>query len=150
VLLLDLIRGDSTVRPEVPRLFSGSSGTLLNHQTPTPTKSVELWKDGNMNVPYAPGDQAAWLELDDDGLHVTRAWVKSVEAEGNRWRVETTYGTELVNDQGEGRELVPIDNELELEFAERGDHYHAPLVERPWEPLAYEELNLDQFSLGEG
>jgi hypothetical protein len=29
------------------------------------------------------------------------------------------HGTELVNDQGEGRELVPIDNEPELEFAER-------------------------------
>jgi hypothetical protein len=103
-----------------------------------------------MNAPYAPGDQAAWLELDDEGLHVTRAWVESVEKEGNRWRVETTYGTELVNDQGEGQELVPIDNELELEFAERGDHYLAPVMERAWEPPAFDELNLDQFSLGEG
>ena len=103
-----------------------------------------------MNAPYAPGDQAAWLELDDEGLHVTRAWVKSVEEEGNRWRVETTYGTELVNDQGEGQELVPIDNELELEFAERGDHYLAPMIERAWEPPAFDEPNLDQFSLGEG
>ena len=48
MLLLDLIRGDSTARPEVPRLFSGSSGTSPNHQTPS-TNQISRTMEGRQH-----------------------------------------------------------------------------------------------------
>lgn len=60
-----------------------------------------------------------WLDVDPDGLRATRTAVVDVRPDGDGWLVETLIGTERVDGQGEGPQLVPLDGQLQAEFEER-------------------------------
>lgn len=74
-----------------------------------------------MAGPYAPGDQVAFLEYDPDGMRVWRAGVQEVVQEDiDSWRIETTHGAEVVNREGEGASLVPMDEQVATEIVQKG------------------------------
>jgi hypothetical protein len=76
-----------------------------------------------MAAPYSPGDSVVFLESNPHGLSVHQAIVMAVQPEGERWRVETTHGAEVVGDDGSGARLLPMDPELAEEFGRLGDGY---------------------------
>jgi hypothetical protein len=76
-----------------------------------------------MASPYARGDTVAWLSIDPEGMRVHRAEVLGIEPEADGWRVSTTHGTEHVDMRGEGSALVPSDEEIATELAQRGDGF---------------------------
>ncbi|MGZ4626899.1 MAG: hypothetical protein ACXV3S_11555 [Kineosporiaceae bacterium] len=77
-----------------------------------------------MDAPYRRGDQVVWLALDEEGMRVYRAEVTDVSPEAAAtWLVATTRGQERVNDQGEGRHLVPMDTDIAEEFDRHGDGF---------------------------
>ena len=85
-----------------------------------------------MHPPYMPGDTAAALEINVRGGHVYEAHVQSVRHQGGHWLVETDHGRYAVDDRGVGTEvdtpdfageLFPIDEEIALDLAVRGDGY---------------------------
>jgi hypothetical protein len=76
-----------------------------------------------MAPPYGRGDTVAWLSIDPEGMRVHRAEVLGIEPEADGWRVSTTHGTEHVDMRGEGPALVPSDEEIATEFAQRGDGF---------------------------
>jgi hypothetical protein len=73
-----------------------------------------------MTGPFRVGDPAVWLHVDPEGMRVERTAVINVRQDGNGWTVETLAGTEQVDERGEGRQLVPLDAEMAVEFEERG------------------------------
>jgi hypothetical protein len=76
-----------------------------------------------MTAPFRVGDPAVWIENDPEGMRVERTAVVDVRPNGDGWTVETLVGTELVDDRGELRRLVPLDAELAIEFEERGPSF---------------------------
>jgi hypothetical protein len=92
-----------------------------------------------MAGPYAPGDQVAFFENDPEGMRIWRAEVTEVIQEDlDSWRIETTHGAELVNREGEGPGLVPMDEQIATEITQNGDGF---LVESTVRDI---ERHLDQ------
>jgi hypothetical protein len=68
-----------------------------------------------------PGDQVAFLKYDPDSMRVWRAGVQEVVQEDiDSWRIETTHGAEVVNREGEGASLVPMDEQVATEIVQKG------------------------------
>jgi hypothetical protein len=76
-----------------------------------------------MPAPFRVGDPAVFVELDDEGMRATRVAVLRVEPVGDAWGVETTLGRDVVDANGEGSRLVPLDAEMAVEFEERGPSF---------------------------
>jgi hypothetical protein len=77
-----------------------------------------------MAGPYAPGDTVVILQHDPDGMRVHQATVTEVTQEDiDSWRIETTHGQEVVNREGEGPGLVPMDEQIATEIASKGDGF---------------------------
>jgi len=77
-----------------------------------------------MAGPYAPGDQVAFLEYDPDGMRVWRAEVTEVvQQDIDSWRIETTHGAEVVNREGEGPSVAPMDEQIATEIVSKGDGF---------------------------
>jgi hypothetical protein len=77
-----------------------------------------------MAGPYAPGDQAVWMEHDPQGMRVYRAEVLEVSQEDpDSWWVSTTRGEEVVDREGEGPSLVPMEEQIATEITEKGDGF---------------------------
>ena len=76
-----------------------------------------------MTAPYRVGSPAVWIENDPEGMRVERTAVVAVRQDGDGWAVETLAGTELVDERGEGPQLVPLDAEMAVEFEERGPSF---------------------------
>jgi len=77
-----------------------------------------------MAGPYAAGDSVAWLEYDPAGMRVNRATVTEVAQQDiDSWRIETTHGQEVVNREGEGASLVPMDEQIATEIQRNGDGF---------------------------
>jgi hypothetical protein len=79
-----------------------------------------------MTAPYRVGSPAVWIENDPEGMRVERTAVVAVRQDGDGWAVETQAGTELVDERGEGPQLVPLDAEMAVEFEERGPSFVVP------------------------
>jgi hypothetical protein len=82
--------------------------------------SPNLPTEFEMTAPYRVGSPAVWIENDPQGMRVERTAVVAVRQDGDGWAVETLAGTELVDERGEGPQLVPLDAEMAVEFEERG------------------------------
>lgn len=76
-----------------------------------------------MAPPYQRGDAAVWLGLDDAGMRVFRTEVLDVRPDDGSWRVSTVHGTERVDAAGIGPALVPMDDDIAQDLAERGDGF---------------------------
>ena len=76
-----------------------------------------------MTAPFRVGDPAVFLSDDPDGMRVERTAVIDVRPDGDGWSIETLAGTEHVDERGEGRQLVPLDAEMAVEFEERGTSF---------------------------
>ena len=76
-----------------------------------------------MTAPYRVGDPAVYITDDPGGMRVERTAVVAVRQDGDSWTVETLAGIELVDERGEGRQLVPLDAEMAAEFEERGTSF---------------------------
>jgi hypothetical protein len=95
-------------------------------------------------APYERGDVAAWMVIDPDGMRVYRAEVIGTDRlTHEEWRVMTTHGESTTDSRGVGASIVPIDEEIARDFAEKGDGF---LVE-PVRAVLQEEIeeqSLDQ------
>src|SRR5215213_8663598 len=77
-----------------------------------------------MAGPYAPGDSVVYLEHDPGGMRVWQATVTEVTQQDlDSWRIETTHGAEVVNREGEGPGLVPMDEQIATQIVEKGDGF---------------------------
>jgi hypothetical protein len=95
-----------------------------------------------MAGPFAPGDQAVWLEDDPAGMRVWRAEILEVsQEEPDSWRVSTTRGEEVVNREGEGPSLVPMDEEIATDIARKGDGFLVESTVRDLERLLDQSLD---------
>lgn len=106
-----------------------------------------------MTAPYAPGDVAAVIELQDEKVIVTESTVLRIEPDAveGRWRVYTDHGGWTTTDaEGVGTYVVPIDEELAQDFVNRGPRFEVEPMAR--HELYERELNRDgmyrDFELG--
>jgi hypothetical protein len=77
-----------------------------------------------MAGPYVAGDTVAHLEHDPAGMTVWRATVTEVQQlDLDSWRIETTHGEEIVNREGEGPSIVPLDEQIATEITRQGDGF---------------------------
>jgi hypothetical protein len=75
-----------------------------------------------MAAPFRVGDSVAWLENVREGMKVWQATVTEVtQIDIDSWRIETTHGVEVVNREGEGASLVPMDEQIATEIVTYGD-----------------------------
>lgn len=74
-------------------------------------------------APYVRNDQVAWFTMDTEGVRVNRARVVTVLPESRGWDVITDLGSDVVNDEGEGIRITPIDEFLERELRAKGDGF---------------------------
>jgi hypothetical protein len=109
---------------------------------------------GFVTAPYRPGDLVAAIGLEDDGkVMVTETTVLHVEpdvAEGH-WRIETDHGGWTITDaQGGGTYVVPIDEEIAQEIANRGPRFELESTGRDvaLEPDTLEREELRDFDIG--
>jgi hypothetical protein len=98
------------------------------------------------------------MEHDPQGMRIYRAEVTEVSQEDpDSWRVSTTRGEEVVNREGEGPNLVPLDEEIANEIDEKGEGFLVESTVRDierhleqrldWQSL---ERNLGQDGRGRG
>jgi hypothetical protein len=72
-----------------------------------------------MTAPYRVGMPAVFISSHPDGMQVDLTAVLRVRQEGDGWLVDTSAGSEWVDERGEGVRLVPLDQEMAAEFQER-------------------------------
>jgi hypothetical protein len=98
-----------------------------------------------MTSPYRVGSPAVYIQDDPGGMRVERTAVVAVRQDGDHWIVDTLAGTERVDEHGEGRQLVPLDAEMAVEFESRGPSF---VVESTIADIARdrdESLDWDRF-----
>jgi hypothetical protein len=76
-----------------------------------------------VTAPYRVGEPAVFITDDPEGMRVERTAVVDVRPEGDGWSVDTLAGIEVVDERGEGRQLVPLDAQMAVEFDERGPSF---------------------------
>ena len=76
-----------------------------------------------VTAPYRPGDQAIFLSDDQRGVRVRETVVLSVTPEDDGWNVRTVHGSDVVDERGEGSQLLPLDDELAKIVGERGPNF---------------------------
>jgi hypothetical protein len=108
-----------------------------------------------MTAPYRPGDLVAVLGIEDNKVMATETTVLRVEPDAveGRWRIETDHGGWTITDgQGVGTYVVPIDEEIAQEIANRGPRFELESTGRDValerESLGREELTRD-FDIGQ-
>src|SRR4051794_39881715 len=100
--------------------------------------------------PYEVDQRAVRFELSDSGMRVYSTTVKAIDRIGFReGEVTDAQGqVHVVDRQGEGATLVPLDAELNQELASRGEGFYVPEEGRYIEPppieLQVTEPSLDQ------
>ena len=72
-----------------------------------------------MTAPFRTGSPAVFITDHPDGMQVELTAVLRVRPDGDGWLVDTSAGTEWVDQRGEGARLVPLDAEMAVEFEER-------------------------------
>lgn len=94
-------------------------------------------------APYRKDDQILAMREVDGVMRAYRATVRSVAEEGSSWYVQTSHGNDLVNVEGVGGNLMPIDQATEEQLQREGDGFE--VERRVGPPDIAEMIEIEQW-----